>query len=110
MAKTKAHKLGRCYISGPISGRDIDVVHARFARVADSLSRRGYLPVNPLDNGLPAHAPWEEHMAEDIVTLMRCRAIYMLGDWQASHGARLEHAIAKRCELQIIYDNGDEYA
>lgn len=73
-------------------------MRARFARVADSLSRRGYLP---------AHSPWEEHMAEDITTLMRCRAIYMLGDWQTSHGARLEHAIAKKCDLQIIYENGD---
>lgn len=108
MAKTKPHELGRCYISGPITGKDITVVRERFARVADNLSRRGYLPVNPLENGLPTHAPWEEHMAADITTLMRCRAIYMLGDWQTSHGARLEHAIAKRCDLHIIYENGEK--
>lgn len=110
MPKGKLHELGRCYISGPVSGRDINVVRARFERVADSLQRRGYLPVNPLDNGLPEHAPWEAHMAEDIVTLFRCRAIYMLGDWQTSHGARLEHAIAQRCDLQIIYEKGDKNA
>lgn len=109
MAKTKSHDLGRCYISGPVTGRDIELVRARFARVADSLERRGYMAVNPLDNGLPEHAPWEQHMAEDITTLMRCRSIYMLSDWQQSHGARLEHAIAKRCNLQIIYEDG-EYA
>lgn len=107
MAKTKSHNLGRCYISGPVSGRDINIVRARFERVADSLSRRGYLPINPLENGLPEHSPWEEHMAEDNTTLMRCNAVYMLGDWQTSHGARLEHAIAKRCGLHIVYEKGN---
>lgn len=105
----KSHDLGRCYISGPVTGRDIELVRARFERVADSLARRGYIAVNPLDNGLPERAPWEEHMAEDITNLLRCRAIYMLSDWRESHGARLEHAIAKRCGLHIIYEDG-EYA
>lgn len=99
-------ELGRCYISGPISGRDINDVSARFERVADSLARRGYLPVNPLNNGLPEKAAWEEHLATDIVTLMRCHAIYMMSDWQSSHGARLEHAIAKLCDIRIIYEEG----
>ena len=101
-------ELGRCYISGPITGHDLQRVKERFAAAAEVLAQRGYVPVNPLDNGVPVHAPWEEHMAADITTLMRCRAIYMLGDWQESHGARLEHAIAKRSDLHIIYENGEK--
>ena len=103
-AYEKSANLGRCYISGPISGRNINDVSARFERVADSLARRGYLPVNPLNNGLPDGAAWEEHLAADIVTLIRCHAVYMMSDWQQSHGARLEHALAIRCGIHIIYE------
>ena len=103
----KNNSLGRIYISGPISGLKFSVVERGFADAAADFDARGWLPVNPLRNGLPMTAAWEQHLAADIIELIKCRAIYMLRGWKDSHGARLEHAIAKKCDLQIIYENGD---
>lgn len=99
-------QLGRCYISGPITGKDYEQTAQRFAACAASLTRRGYQPVNPMMNELPATATWEAHLAADIMLLMRCHAIYMQTGWHESHGARLEHELAKRLGLQIIYEEG----
>jgi hypothetical protein len=34
-----------------------------------------------------------------------CDAIYMLSDWRDSPGATSEHAYAKACQKEIIYEN-----
>lgn len=103
---TKQGNLGSCYISGPVTGKDYNKTVKRFADCAASLQRRGYIAVNPLNNELPVSAPWEQHLAVDIILLLRCKAIYMQIGWQESHGARLEHELAKRLEMLIIYEEG----
>ena len=99
----KNNSLGRIYISGPISGLKFSIVERAFADAAADFDARGWLPVNPLHNGLPMTAAWEQRLAADIVELIKCRAIYMLRGWKDSHGARLEHALAERMGLIIYY-------
>jgi hypothetical protein len=36
--------------------------------------------------------------------LALANAIYMLKDWRSSPGARAEHAFAKACKKEIIYE------
>ncbi len=64
----------------------------------------GSEPVNPMKNGLPENAPWELHMALDIVLLMGCESIYLLPDWEHSRGATLEKTIAELTGKQLIYE------
>lgn len=47
----------KIYISGPISGRDLQERRRTFAAVAEDIYRKGDIPVNPLDNGIPASFP-----------------------------------------------------
>lgn len=68
------------------------------------MKRLGYEPVNPLDNGLSEHDNWEVHIVKDIATLLQCKAIYMLQDWQDSKGARIEYYIATQIGIPIMYE------
>ena len=94
----------KIYISGKISGTDLTETRARFAAVAKAMKRLGYEPVNPLDNGLSEHDTWEAHIVKDIATLLQCKAIYMLQDWQESKGARIEYYIATEIGMPIMYE------
>ena len=94
----------KIYISGKISGTDLTETRERFAAVAKAMKRLGYEPVNPLDNGLSEHDTWEAHIVKDIATLLQCKAIYMLQDWQESKGARIEYYIATEIGMPIMYE------
>ena len=94
----------KIYISGKISGTDLTETRKRFAAVAKATKRLGYEPVNPLDNGLSEHDTWEAHIVKDIATLLQCKAIYMLQDWQESKGARIEYYIATEIGMPIMYE------
>ena len=94
----------KIYISGKISGTDLTETHKRFAAVAKATKRLGYEPVNPFENGLTEHDTWEAHMLKDIAELLQCKAIYMLQGWQESKGARIEHYIATKIRMPIMYE------
>lgn len=85
----------KIYISGPISGQPLNEVTQYFTYAATKLSRMGHDPVNPLKNGLPKTASWEEHMKRDITLLLECDAICMVGKWWESKGAILEWQLAQ---------------
>lgn len=99
--KVKNMKL---YISGKISGTDLDYVRRLFDKVATTLRALGHEVINPLCNGLSEAAPWEEHIAKDIINLIDCEGIYMLQGWEDSQGARIEHAVAKEIGLKVMYE------
>ena len=94
----------KIYISGKISGTDLTETRKRFVAVAKATKRLGYEPVNPLENGLSEHDSWEAHMLKDIADLLQCKAIYMLQGWQESKGARIEHYIATKIGMPIMYE------
>lgn len=83
--------MKKIYISGPISGLPLETVYNNFTNAEVQLLEQGYEPVNPLNNGLPTNATWEEHMRADLRLLLDCDAIYMLEGWEKSRGARIEH-------------------
>lgn len=94
----------KAYISGQISGLPYDEVVAKFKEAEERLQAQGYETVNPMKNGLPDNAPWELHMALDIVQLLGCETIYLLPDWQQSKGATLEKTIAELTGKTMIYE------
>ena len=95
-------------ISGKISGLPIEEVKEKFSKAGKYLSTFGYEVVNPLDNGLPEGATWEEHMLADIAMLFQCEAIYMLPDWSDSKGAMIEKHIAQVQGKGIMYESKAE--
>lgn len=94
----------KIYLSGKISGTDLDYVRCLFDKVATTLRALGHEVTNPLCNGLSETAPWEEHMAKDIIDLLQCEGIYMLQGWEDSQGARIEHAVAKELGKVVFYE------
>ena len=83
----------RVYVAGPMSGLP-DANYPAFMAAAQHLRGLGFDVFNPAENGLPADAPWVDHMRVDISMLMQCDAVYMLDGWASSKGARLERTIA----------------
>lgn len=94
----------KIYLSGKISGTDLDYVRRLFDKVATTLRALGHQVINPLCNGLSEADPWEDHIAKDIINLMDCEGIYMLQGWEDSQGARIEHAVAKEIGLKVMYE------
>lgn len=93
------------YISGQITGLDIQHALNRFAEAEELLSSMGIDPVNPMKNGLPPDATWEQHLVKDIEDLFKCDGVLMLSNWHQSTGARIEHAIATETGKYVIYES-----
>jgi hypothetical protein len=95
----------KVYISGQITGLDIDEAKAYFKQAENFLESLGHETVNPFDV-LPYHpdTTWEEYMIADIRELFKCDAIYMLHNWEKSKGAKIEKAIAEGMGLIIMYN------
>lgn len=46
---------------------------------------------------------WCDYMRRDIKNLVECDAILMLRGWRRSPGARIEHYIANKLGLTVLY-------
>lgn len=95
----------KVYISGAIAGHDINERESVFNHAAEFLGLRGFEPVNPFDNGVPADAHWREHMRADIAMLLECDYIYMLQGWELSKGAKLELDVASSCGIKVLFES-----
>lgn len=100
--------MQKVYISGPITGLDPTLCRQRFETAKNELKRRGYVPVSPLDNGLPDEAPYDEHMRRDLEMLSECDMIYMLNGWERSKGCRIEFNTAATDRKPIIFEREAE--
>lgn len=93
----------RIYISGVLSGFDIEERRKSFKEVEDLLRKNGYHPVNPFNNGVPEDAHWRKHMRADIKMLTECEGIYFMDGWTKSKGCKLEFDIATSMDdVEII--------
>lgn len=101
--------MDKIYISGRISGLPVEEVAAKFEAAEAKLTAQGYEVVNPLKNGIPITAPWELHVAMDVVLLMGCAIIYLLPDWSLSKGATLEKNFAELTGKKIIYEEAPAF-
>lgn len=102
--------MGKVYISGQISGLPAEEVKERFRKAEAQLKEQGYVVVSPLNNGIPWDAPWELHIAMDIILLMGCDTIYLLNGWDDSRGATLEKNFAELTKKKVIYETSPNCA
>lgn len=96
-------KRKKCYISIPITGRDIDEVKKEIENYKTRLRRKGYSPISPFDRVVDFNATHEQHMREDFKLLLDCDAILMACNWERSVGCRAELNVALACGIKIIY-------
>ncbi len=93
----------KVYISGPISGYDLNERQDTFNRIAVHLRERGHTCFNPITNRVPGWG-WNDYMRYDIKRLVECEAIYMLKGWVDSKGASIEHDLADKLGLTMYYE------
>lgn len=96
----------KIYVSGPMTGLP-EKNYPAFKRVTTTLRATGhevYCPSEYKDDGrefvlregFKEYTSWICDHAEGI---------FMLSGWEASKGARAEHALAVALELRIMYEN-----
>lgn len=92
------------YISGKITGLDINVAKANFKEGEKVVHEMGAISVNPFDIlEQKDEYTWVDYMRADIKALCDCDGILMLPDWKESEGAKLELHIAERLQMEVIY-------
>ena len=100
--------MRKVYISGKITGLNIEFARANFKKAERMLQARGYETVNPFDNGVSQDSPWEDHMCVDLENLRKCEYMYQMKNWIASRGAKCEYEEALKAGIKILrYENGD---
>lgn len=93
----------KIYISGKISGIELNEARSKFAAAEKDLISAGYEAVNPMK--ISEYHPdkkWHEYMIEDIKALFECDGLLLLPCWNESKGARIEKAIADEIGLKIF--------
>jgi hypothetical protein len=90
------------YLSGKISGLDIDVVKQSFQEAENKMVELGHKVINPLKLPCWHDKTWESYMRVCIANLTKCDAIYMLDGWQNSKGANLEYYIAYELKIKVL--------
>jgi hypothetical protein len=96
--------MSKVYISGKISGLDYQEAFKKFEEAEKDVIQFGGVPVNPMKIcGNNPDWTWEDYMDKDLAALLRCEGIYMLNNWGASKGARVEYAVAKELGLTIVF-------
>ena len=92
----------RVYISGKISGTNIEDARDDFELAEIQLQKMGHDVINPFKIKHPENDFWEGYMKRDIIELMKCDAIYPLKGWQNSRGAKIEVQLAKELNFHFI--------
>ncbi len=46
---------------------------------------------------------WNQYMKNDITNLVRCDEIHFLPDWKDSKGCQVEHYLAEKIGIKIVY-------
>ena len=119
----------RVYISGKI-GEEVlsDATRQKFAKAEEMLMSKGFAVFNPTTSGLGLQADrmvelerfrviagkeedyhricWYEAILRlDLEALSHCHAIYMLDDWKASPGARVERELALATRKKFFFQD-----
>lgn len=92
----------KIYISGKTL--PIEKATAKFDNAASLLESLGLHPVNPIRNELKDSLTWEQRMGKRVELLLGCDGILMLDNWKRSPDAEIEHVIAKKTDMTILYE------
>jgi len=96
--------MAKVYISGKISGIDIEEAKKLFEIAEEEVKVLGGTPINPMK--ISPYNPdwtWEDYIEKDLGALLLCDGIYMLNNWGTSRGARIEYAVAKEMSIPVIF-------
>lgn len=94
-----------CYISGPITGYDLQERIEAFDKVQKELSKKGIFTINPLGKGYGENESYThaDYLREDIGFMVQsCNSIYLMDGWRESEGCKVEYQVAKACDFKII--------
>ncbi len=90
------------YLSGPMSGIP-EYNFPAFNAAAYNWRQRGYTVLNPAEGfDGDTSLPRSTYIRRDIEHLLRAEMVACLPGWERSKGARLEVAIARELELEIV--------
>lgn len=94
------------YISGPISGYNINDRIKAFDEVERKLLNEGFSVINPIrENGYDPNKSYGQYMRDDLKLLLDCDSIYMMPEWTNSKGCHTEDLVALTCNIEIIDNN-----
>jgi len=102
MAETEKNAKKKIYLSGGISGFDIEEVQIIFDNAQHDLEQHDYSVVNSL-NHVPRSATLEQRIVKNIELLFTCDIIYMLPNWKESTEAQIEYLIASKRGMEVMY-------
>lgn len=92
----------KVYISAPIDGRNIEERKQYFKAVAARLIDKGYMPVNPMRNGVSEKATKKEHLKADFKMLLECDRILLCEGWEESEGCQKESSVALWSGIYVL--------
>lgn len=92
----------KIYIAGKITG--YPGYKAKFAEAETRLTAQGHSVMNP--SVLPEGFEQHEYLQICYSMIDVCEGIFMLGNWQDSNGAKMEHEYAIANRKRIIYADG----
>jgi hypothetical protein len=95
----------KIYLSGKITGREIEEAKAHFSQFENDLIKCGYSVVNPFKVEPRTGLEWHDYLRADIKALCDCDSILMLIGYEDSKEALLELHLAKELGLTILYEN-----
>jgi hypothetical protein len=106
----------KIYISGRITGEEN--ADKKF-KDAENLLLRMYpnaIIYNPMNITSPKlnqedwgeEGIWSYYMHQSIKLMMECKTIYMLSNWSKSRGATIEHDLAWKLNMTILYQEDVE--
>ena len=98
----------KVYIAGPVSMIQ-DYNRPAFEKAKGELVALGYDAISPSDiaDRIGPDRPWLEYMKACIKELVDCDRIYLLDNWHASRGAKIEWNLARDLGIEPLYLEGD---
>jgi len=97
-----ASSNNKCYISGNITGLNINIARNNFFYASKKVEEKGLQPVNPMSD---LSYSWEHFMIRDIKLLFDCDYVFMQKDFFFSNGALIELFISIILKKKIIYES-----
>lgn len=93
------------YIAGKVSGLPHWKAKLNFDRAAKYWRERAYTVINPMEIVVDPNTDWETAMRICIKAMMDAGTIFMLHNWRDSEGAIIEHDLAEKLKMKIIYED-----
>lgn len=102
----------KAMLSQPMGGKSDEKIIAVRERAVKALESLGFAVVNTLFSGLPDDYPGEPYrnrplflLANSLLAMSSCDAVYFCKGWEQARGCRIEHEAAEAYGLDILYED-----